>query len=482
MLEDVAYKLSRKLLPESLYRRASRSFLGRDKAWRRIETYAATFEFYRGQASGYSGRIVAEVGCGNQYFTALMFLADGASQVLLIEPSFEPGAAKLAEELRGYNLKSGKSVRIEDVQARIHCYRDLSEVPPEFDARVDLAFSYLVLEHFSDLESFFRHTARLLKAKGSSINFVDLSDHTYHLLAKYGFSRDLAVRRFLYHLRYSDRLFNLLNDPKCYMNRVLLPAYLDLAGKYRLRVAKLEKRIDEAAVLHHQRPIHLGGEIDVVRGDQRCKTFRAHKVHQRIEHAAGRARIKIAGRFVGQNDGRAIHESACDGDALALTSGKVLAVLARAGLIPILKPHDFIVNAGESCGSNDVGERCTRPCEANGIEQSGLGEEHSAVLRHACANTLQLAQRPLPHVMPANIHRAILRVIEPVDQFQQRRLSAARATDEANFLSRFDIKIDSVQDGFAVAIAEFDVTEFQINLLGDRYWQCCRSICNRRTR
>ena len=250
MLGDALYKLARKLLPISFYRSLSRSVLGREKRWKRIETYVATFEFYRGQGMDFAGRKVAEVGSGDQYYTALFFLSAGAEQVLLVEPTLAPDAEKLAAELQRFNEHTSTGLRLEDVKGRILCFRDLSEINPSLESQVDFFFSYLVLEHFRDIESFFLHTKRVLKTSGISCNLVDLSDHTYHLLVKYRFLRPFAERRLLYHLRYSDRMFDLVNDPKCYMNRKLLPEYLGLASKYNLRIAQLSKKTDEGAVVH----------------------------------------------------------------------------------------------------------------------------------------------------------------------------------------------------------------------------------------
>ena len=65
---------------------------------------------------------------------------------------------------------------------------------------------------------------------------VDLTDHTYHIFDKYKMTKWLCRKRALYHLKYSDRLFQKINDKKLYMNRLLLPVYLELAQEYNLKV------------------------------------------------------------------------------------------------------------------------------------------------------------------------------------------------------------------------------------------------------
>jgi SAM-dependent methyltransferase len=249
-MQDAIYKISRKLLPSSWYRSVSKSFLGRSKDWYRIETYAATFEYYKRQGMAFGGKQVAEVGSGDQYFTAFYFLADKADRVFLIEPQMVRNPEKMAAQLERFNAFTGNRFGLASVAERILCFSDLSEIPAAYDGKMDAMCSYLVLEHFNEIETFFDHTARLLAPDGKSCNRVDLSDHTYHVLGKYKFANAFATRRSLFHLRYSDAFFKLLNDPKCFMNRKLLPEYLDLAAKYRLRVAGLEKRINDEARVH----------------------------------------------------------------------------------------------------------------------------------------------------------------------------------------------------------------------------------------
>lgn len=249
-MQDALYKISRKLLPTSWYRSVSNSFFGRSRDWYRIETYAATFEFYKRQGMAFGGKQVAEVGSGDQYFTAFFFLADKADRVFLIEPKMLRDPEKMAAQLERFNAFTGNRLSLASVADRILCFSDLSGIPAAYDGKMDAMCSHLVLEHFQEIETFFSHTARLLAPDGLSCNRVDLSDHTYHVLGKYKVSHAFATRRSLFHLRYSDAFFKVLNDPKCFMNRKLLPEYLDLAGKYGLRVAGLEKRRNDEARVH----------------------------------------------------------------------------------------------------------------------------------------------------------------------------------------------------------------------------------------
>ena len=66
--------------------------------------------------------------------------------------------------------------------------------------------------------------------------------------------------------------------------------------------------------------------------DSRCATTSVvrplHSSRDRVLHVALGFRIKRRGRFVEQDDRRVLDQGARDGDALALTAGKLHAVFA----------------------------------------------------------------------------------------------------------------------------------------------------------
>ncbi len=250
MIEDVLFKLGRKSLPRGIYKGISRSVFGREKAWKKLGTYEGIFALYKAWCPDLSGKTVLEIGCGDQFFTAYFFLSAGAKQVLLVEPTLRLDREKAREEWREFCKDRAPSISFEEAMHRILCYGDLSEIPEKWNEGIEDAFSHLVLEHFRDLKPFFGHTRRLLAQGGRSHNIVDLSDHTYHVFHKYSFLRNRARRRQLFHLRYSEKAFNRLNDPKCYMNRILLPEYLELADRNGLKVEELKKDVDASALVH----------------------------------------------------------------------------------------------------------------------------------------------------------------------------------------------------------------------------------------
>lgn len=239
MLLDAAYKLARKSLSQGLYNWVSYDFLKRRETYERLETYRAISRHYRSQGVDARDKRVLEVGCGLQYFTGFGFLEDGAREVLLVEPKLKRDDETIRRQLEAFNAGAGAKLPREKA-ASLRVFGGLDQVPDDLLGTVDLVCSYTVLEHVGDLDGFFRRMAGLLAPGGRAYHLVDLSDHTYQVFARIPGAAWLNEGRGLYHLRYSRRVFGLLNDGKCWMNRVLLPAYLELCARNGLEVEGLE--------------------------------------------------------------------------------------------------------------------------------------------------------------------------------------------------------------------------------------------------
>lgn len=222
--DDFAFKLLRKSLSPGLYASLSGSIFGRKKNYERPETYRSISDFYFGKKIPLQGKILVEVGSGNQFYTAFHFLEAGCDQVLLVDPKITFDS--FAEQTARFRAGNPDSPDPETFRGRIECYHALDQVPERYNGTVGAVYSHLVLEHVRDLDAFFLGVRRLLAADGISYNLVDLSDHTYHVLDKFRLTRAFAHSRLLKHLEYSPRTFDFLNDRKCYMNRYLLPRYL----------------------------------------------------------------------------------------------------------------------------------------------------------------------------------------------------------------------------------------------------------------
>lgn len=249
---DYMYRLIRKSLSSDLYRMIKHSPFGRAKQVEHLDHYISIFENYKNVAGdNFKEKNVLEIGAGNQIITALHFLSAGAEKVILVDPKLELTRELIRSSINQFKSLSPQfSIDEEELRDMLFVFKDMSFIPDEFNSSIDFVFSHLVLEHFDDLTSFFSNTSRLIDNEGLSYNVVDTSDHMYHIFDKYGLTRWILKRRALFHLRYSDGTFKKINDEKCYMNRLLLPVYLELAEKYNFKSKVLNKSKYKKTKIH----------------------------------------------------------------------------------------------------------------------------------------------------------------------------------------------------------------------------------------
>jgi SAM-dependent methyltransferase len=251
MIIDLSYKFLRKILPAKFYSYIKSSKLGREQQYYVLDTFKEIYYYYKKFGLNVNGNVICELGAGSQFYTAFFMLLDGAEKVILADPVFQKDVnSTLKEQLEIFNKVVNPSMSINTT--KIKCYSYLDKLDNKWNNRIDFICSHFVLEHFKNLEFFFSEIKRLLKPDGISINRVDLSDHTYHILVKYPFLFKYVDGKDIDYYKYSERIFNLVNDPKCYMNRIPLPVYLNLVQKYNLKIEKLESRTNQKAARPHR--------------------------------------------------------------------------------------------------------------------------------------------------------------------------------------------------------------------------------------
>ena len=172
-----------------------------------------------------------------QFYTSFFFLLNGAKQIVLVDPVFDPHqtdsifAAQKDEFIQAYP----QSRDIINMR-KITIFPSLDSVPVTYDRNVQILCSHFVLEHLKDLDAYFTQARRLLAPNGLCFNYVDVSDHTYHIFYGIPWLRRVYFSRLLYHLRYSDAAFALLNDKRTWVNRILFPEYVQKAGQYDFQI------------------------------------------------------------------------------------------------------------------------------------------------------------------------------------------------------------------------------------------------------
>ncbi len=180
MVFDIFWNLFRKSLGGSAYNALKSSPFGLPYTYLSLPTFSDVFDHYKKTCFSFEGKKVLEVGGGNQFFTAYFFLNSGVRSVLLADPVFNTDSPSLRDIQKEEFLGHFRNLTLPESEP-IHTYASLESIPVSENGACDFICSHFVLEHFRDLDAFFKHTKRLLSPKGICFNIVDLSDHVYHL-------------------------------------------------------------------------------------------------------------------------------------------------------------------------------------------------------------------------------------------------------------------------------------------------------------
>ena len=161
-------------------------------------------------------------------------------------------------------------------------------------------------------------------------------------------------------------------------------------------------------------------------------------VHQGLLEFGFRMTVEARRRFVQQHHRRIAHQGAGDGDALTLATRQARARFADFGSVTIRQVDDEVVHAGLGCGLDDFfvgGVGLAR----SDVVAHGAGKQH-AFLRHVAQPVGQLRTRELGHVGAVQQYAAFLRLIEALNDFQQRGLARTVASHQRVNAAGFDFQ------------------------------------------
>ena len=173
-------------------------------------------------------KVILEIGPGDNFLLAYIFILNGAEKVYLIDKFHKPldisydlillkrYIKKFFHFFTDYNLKN--------IENKIKYY---ANSPFEnFNVlkknSIDLIISNAVLEHIFDIESAIRIISLLLKDGGLTIHRIDLRDHLH-----------IADNCFLDFLKFSPRFWRFFGD---LTNRMRYPEYINLFDRYHLEL------------------------------------------------------------------------------------------------------------------------------------------------------------------------------------------------------------------------------------------------------
>ena len=204
------------------------------------------------------------------------------------------------------------------------------------------------------------------------------------------------------------------------------------------------------------RAVGRGGRVVVVRDHHGRLPERVGGVAQEREHLVAGLRVEVAGRLVGEEDGRLGDERARDGDALLLAAGELRRAVRRAvgeadALDDGVVPGAVDLAAGELERQEDV-----LLCRQRRQQVEGLEDE-------ADVRATQLGQLRVVHlrdVLAGDVDGAGRRLVKTGEHVHERRLAGARGAHDRGELAARDVERDAakgVDSRLARAVAARDV-------------------------
>ena len=203
------------------------------------------------------------------------------------------------------------------------------------------------------------------------------------------------------------------------------------------------------AITQHQAIVSDCRNIGIVRDqDQRHASIASH-LQQQVEHMTPIRAVQIAGRLIGEDQRRIVGQRPSDRNALLLASRQL-----RRIVMPAIVQADFVEQRlGPLGGVAAAGDLHRHLDVLDGGERRHQVEEleHEADL--LAAQPGQCVFVEACDLGAANRDRAARRGIEAGNQSEQRRLAAARRTDDRQAAPLRDVEIEGMQDRQRLAAA-----------------------------
>ncbi|MGM0462843.1 MAG: class I SAM-dependent methyltransferase [Fibrobacterota bacterium] len=239
---DLMYRVLRNNVEFESFRKV----IGRKKEFSTFRHFSKIVDIYSSHVP-LKDNVVLELGAGVQLYTAFCILALGAKKVYLSDPSIEMDLIERSDLVSIAKVVKKKyprsESRINDISQHPDKYivifpLNLSEREKgieNYQNTFDTIVSHQVLEHIPSIDTLFNNLVTISKATTIHSHIVDASDHYYHV-----FERIKPIKSFILkyyrqkHLAYSNKMFAKINGHSCYMNRKLLPHYLETLKKYNI--------------------------------------------------------------------------------------------------------------------------------------------------------------------------------------------------------------------------------------------------------
>ena len=214
---------------------------------------------------------------------------------------------------------------------------------------------------------------------------------------------------------------------------------------------------DDQAVGEEEDAVGDRGRAGLVRDHDERLPVVGHRVLEQLEDLAARLRVEVAGRLVGEHDGRLRDERARDGDALLLAAGELGGAVAAAVV------QADLVRAGRRRSPC----RASRPAMRERQEHVLVGGQHRQQVEELedeadvlAAQLRDLVVLQLPEARAGDRDVARRGAVERGEDVHQGRLAGARRAHDRGQLALRDVQVDAaegVDGGLALAVAAGDL-------------------------
>ncbi len=182
----------------------------------------------------------------------------------------------------------------------------------------------------------------------------------------------------------------------------------------------------------------MHGDIVLVRDQHDGVALLVEPLEQPHDFDTGRA-VEVSGRFVGQQNGRIVHQRPGDGHALALSAGELARLVVHAlfqvdvtqRLLSALEPR-FARRAA-------VNQRQFHIVQRGSARQQIEGLKHEPDL--LVADPRQLVIGHIADQAAVDVVLALRRSVQTTDQVHQRRFARAGRTHDGHVLATLDLDI-----------------------------------------
>jgi hypothetical protein len=195
-------------------------------------------------------------------------------------------------------------------------------------------------------------------------------------------------------------------------------------------------------VVHFNDTIAAAGEGAVVRGHDEGDAFGGDDFEEEIEDDGAGLFVERAGGLIGEEDGRAVHESSAEGGALALAAGELLD--ARVKAVSEAGAFGELVQAGTSGGaidaSGDGGDEAVLFEREIWDEVVELKDEADFVTQHVKAAAVAIDLDAVEE------DASLVGFVEATEEMKERALAAAGWAAEGDGLAGDGFEVDAFED------------------------------------